>query len=206
MNVKFYHIVILALLIAVLWLGMKGCHNGSEVPKSHTTTIIDTFLVIERDTVYLSSPAIVKTIPGKVPEFITKDTSCEAARIARDVLATNYFATSIQSQKFRKGNSWLELTDTVTQNKIIGRRAIYELETVTVKETNTITNTIQAEQKRQVYLGGGISGNKANLVNRFELGLLYKDRKDRMFGVSADLDVTGQVSYGIKSYWKIKLK
>lgn len=205
MKLNFYHLIIIVLIGVIILQRMKGCQKGSEAPKSDTTTIVDTFLVIERDTVYLSSPAIVKTIPGKVPEFITNDTSCEAARVARDVLASNYFATNIQSQKFRKGNSWLELTDTVRENKIIGRRAVYELETVTVKETNTVTNTI-IEQKRQFYLGGGISGNKKNLVSRFELGLLYKDRKDRMFGVKADLDVTGQISYGVQSYWKIRLR
>jgi len=38
-----------------------------------------------------------------------------------------------------------------------------------------------------------------------DIGGLYKDRKDRVFGLSVGYDGT-QVVYGVSSYWKIKFK
>ena len=89
----------------------------------------------------------------------------------------------------------------VQQNKFLGRSYITN---VTIPEkTITITNTLHPKPTRQFYIGGGISGNKTSLINSVNVGLLYKDRRDRIFGIGASYN--GQINYGVQSYWKIKL-
>jgi hypothetical protein len=36
--------------------------------------------------------------------------------------------------------------------------------------------------------------------------LLYKNKKDQIFGASLGINTNGSVVYGVSSYWKIKLK
>ena len=45
-----------------------------------------------------------------------------------------------------------------------------------------------------------------NLKQFFKKSVLYKNKKDQMYGAKAMLDFKGNLYYGIQSYWKIKLK
>lgn len=89
--------------------------------------------------------------------------------------------------------------DSVSQNEIVQRQPSYQLSFP--HTTRTITVTQPAESKRQVYATGGLTWPIGA-----EVGLLYKDRSDRMFmggaGVTVDGKTYGKVGLG----WKIKLK
>ena len=54
-------------------------------------------------------------------------------------------------------------------------------------------------------VGGMIGGNREQIVNQINAGLLLKTKKDQIFGVNAGINTQGQVVYGLQSYWKIKL-
>jgi hypothetical protein len=47
---------------------------------------------------------------------------------------------------------------------------------------------------------------KALILNAAEVGLLYKNKKDQMYGAKAQVDFKGNVSYGVQTYWKLRLK
>jgi len=63
--------------------------------------------------------------------------------------------------------------------------------------------------KRQLYVGGGLDGtyiNKTPNINVAKAGLLFKTKKDQIYGVTVGVSINGYLVYGIQSYWKIKLK
>ena len=57
-----------------------------------------------------------------------------------------------------------------------------------------------------MYIGGGLQGNQYNIINSINGGLLYKNKKDQIYGLSVGINTNGQIVYGISSYWKIKFK
>jgi hypothetical protein len=85
---------------------------------------------------------------------------------------------------------------------VVGRSTQVNVKYPIIKETITLP----APKTRQVYAGGQISGNSAELINGINAGLLLKNKRDQIYGVTIGLNTNGQVSYGLQSYWKIKLK
>jgi hypothetical protein len=83
---------------------------------------------------------------------------------------------------------------------IVGRTYNYNLKYPLVKETQFIP----IKPKNQIYIGGGLSGNREGVINQIDGGLLLKTKRDKIFGIKAGLNAQGQTSYGIQSYWKIK--
>jgi hypothetical protein len=65
--------------------------------------------------------------------------------------------------------------------------------------------TVVPEPKRQIYAGIGLGGDGVKLIDQVSLGMLYKDRSDRIFGASVIASPSG-IGYGVQSFWKIKLK
>jgi hypothetical protein len=98
---------------------------------------------------------------------------------------------------------YIKVIDTLQKNQMVGRSFIKDLKIP--EKTITITNTIYPDPKRQMYIGGGILGNKDNIVGQVQAGLLLKNKKDQIFGISTGINANGQVQYGVSSFWKIKL-
>jgi hypothetical protein len=67
----------------------------------------------------------------------------------------------------------------------------------------TTTITKYAPAKGALFIGGGITGNK-NGVELLQGGLLYKSKKDKVFGLNLGINGNSQIIYGVQSYWKIK--
>jgi hypothetical protein len=67
--------------------------------------------------------------------------------------------------------------------------------------TNTITK--QAPAKGALFMGGGITGNPNEVKSLFG-GLLYKSKKDKVFGLTIGVTGNSKIVYGVQSYWKIK--
>ena len=95
--------------------------------------------------------------------------------------------------------------DTVQFNTL-GNRGIVKNYTIPI-----ITRYVKVPSapKRQLYIGGGLDGtyiNKTPNINVAKAGLLFKTKKDQIYGASVGVSVNGYLVYGIQSYWKIKLK
>lgn len=202
-------VIILVLVIVII---MQRCNTGSVItpePEIVTKTVTDTQYVPVKDTVYLPAPTLV----GK-PEIDTtwrdtlrlKDSSYDYLFNRYVELGNKYYSRHIYKQSFTINTiGSATITDTVISNKITGRSFSYDLNYPVI--TTTITNTIKEPYKprRQLYVGGGIWGNQSAVINGASVGLLYKDRKDRVFGVNAGV-FNNQVTYGVSSYWKIRIK
>jgi hypothetical protein len=69
-----------------------------------------------------------------------------------------------------------------------------------------MTITKYAEPTRQLYVGGGINNSSLTNFRSVEAGVLYKTKKDQIFGGKVNVNVDGSITYGVQSYWKIKMK
>ena len=80
--------------------------------------------------------------------------------------------------------------DTVQFNTL-GNRGIVKNYTIPI-----ITRTIKvpAEPKRQLYVGGGLDGtyiNKTPMINVAKVVMLYKTKKDQIYGASVGVSING---------------
>jgi len=92
--------------------------------------------------------------------------------------------------------------DTVFQNSLKERTIFKNYKIPLV--TKTVTIIKQPDPKRQLYIGGNLFGDRRTLQS-FTPGLLYKDRKDRIFQANVGVDFDGTLIFGLGTYWKINL-
>lgn len=129
------------------------------------------------------------------------DTSYAGLLKQYNSLDDKYFTEHIFKTDYKLGTyGTASVFDTVVANMIIGNSIAYN---VTIPE-KTVTVFKTQPAVRQLFIGGGLFGNQINPINSAHVGLLYKDRQDRIFGVS--IGYNGQLVYGFSTYWKIKLR
>ena len=201
---KFY-LGIIAVLIVIILLQRACTPQGTPkvIPQVTYDTILkhDTSVVVKkmrinhRDTTYIPEDPIYMF-----------DTSCETARetfnkLVKKHVTKNMYIDTILIDTFGK----VFIYDTVQFNEL-GRRGIVKNYTIPI-----ITRYVKVptEPKRQVYVGGGLDGtyiNKTVNINAAKAGVLYKTKKDQIYGATVGVSINGYLVYGVQSYWKIKLK
>jgi hypothetical protein len=118
-------------------------------------------------------------------------------------LAQNTYRDSISlkdSSGLRVGV--VNLNDVVSENMIKSRNPSYQLTFPHTIETMTITK--YGPVKRQFFIGGEVKGSQTSFLKGGTLGVLYKDRKDKIVGLGAGW-MNGEAFFEAKAYWKISL-
>ena len=191
-------LAIIVLLLVVLLLTNRCDHSGTK------PTIVTDTVYIHHDSIITSKPQLVKVIYTPIEKIVTNiqykpDTNYQALLKQYNALLTLYFNKNIQKDTLKLNKlGYISVTDTVYNNLITGRAYDYHL-------TYPEITKIITRHTNQLYIGGALEGNRINLVNQINLGLLLKNKKDQIFGASIGLDQSGVVQYSINSYWKIKL-
>ena len=197
------NIFILILLVIILLRTCKGkIVDGGEIK------ILRDTVWVHHDSTITSKPQVVKTIPYAVPidrwntEYLPDTSSMtllikQYELLVRELLAKNIHTDSIKIDSI----GHVYITDTVSKNQIVSRTTHYNLKYPII--TNTVI--IPAPKKGQVYIGMGIGGVKEDLINKINLGLMYKNKQDVMFGPTLSVEQNGNLFYGIQAFWKIKL-
>jgi hypothetical protein len=196
------YIIIIALLIVLL---IERCHKKVILPQEPVITIkIDTITV--HDTIR-TKPKFIKgdSIPyAKWDTTYLPDTTYDKVKkqylvAMTKFLTKNYYADTlvIDSDSLY---GWIATADTVFKNQLQKRSYSYNFSYA----QKTITITQPSPAVRQLYFGGGVTGNSLFPISGGNIGVLYKDRQDRIFG--ANVGFINGIQYGISSYWKIKLK
>ena len=111
---------------------------------------------------------------------------------------------------------WVKITDTLQKNAILGRS--YSKNIVIPNRTNTITNTVIAPKRREVYFGGSVFATPFSMapnnvfgrytrsaVTNVGAGFLYKDKRDMMIGAGMQYDGK-DINYGVSSYIKLSFR
>jgi len=194
-------IIVILLIITVL----QRCK--SDVVVDAPKIIRDTMWV-SNDTTIVSKPQVIKTIPYEVSrETIIKeylpDSNYAGLLKQYEDLVSQLLAKNIMQDSIRiDTNGYVKITDTVQKNLIVGRSTEVSMKYPVIKETVTIPQ----KKVTQMYLGGQVSASQGQLINGLNGGLLLKNKKDQIYGVTVGVNTDGNISYGLQSYWKIKLK
>lgn len=199
MNQRIYLIVI-AVLVAIIFL-QRSCTKKVFVP-GKDNVVYDTIWnkVIKKEVKKV--PLFIKdtiSLPGDT--VFVPDSSYNKLKSQYLKLANNYGARNIYRDSLQLDNlGYVIVTDTVQYNLLKSRSYLRNY------KVPTVTGYVKQEQRRQLYIGGGISINKSLELANLQVGLLYKNKKDQIFGVQTGISQNLQPYIGISSYWKIKLK
>jgi hypothetical protein len=192
------YIIIAGLVLLIIM--MRSCDSFDEKKPANIITKTDTTYRSIHDTITKTVREVsVKYVPFKIYKPSKNIDTCNSRldsllmehsmmRAYRDTLSIDSVGTVV-------------VLDTVWRNKLSGRTYISNYTVPTI--TNTITKT--EDPKRQLYIGGNIFADK-RILHIFSSGLIYKDRKDRVYQANIGVTMDGNISYGLGTYWKIKLK
>lgn len=203
-KISISEILILVLLIVIL---LQRCGGGAKDTIVESKIIRDTSWVI-KDSIINTKPQIFKTETYTVPvdrwntEYLP-DTNYDKLikqyeDLVRELLTKNISSDSIKIDSI----GHVYIIDTVSKNMITGRSTHYNL------KYPIITNTVIVPEKKklQLYVGGGIQGQKTGIINQINANLLLKTKKDHIYGGFFGVNLLGEFQFGVQSYWKIKLK
>ena len=202
-----FFIIIILVLIGVIVV--QQCTSSSDTDKPTVMVDgkkyellkhkIDTVVVDHFKTKYVKGEDIYhETIVEKekrveVPVYLKGDT----VRIVQE-----YSKKVLYKDKLVLDNDLgsIEVTDTISMNKIIGRKWNAQIK----ERTITDTKIVKELPKNQVFAGlGGVVGNSNVLVGP---QLTLKTKKDNIYGVNVYVDNNLNKYIGFNLAWKIKLK
>lgn len=205
-----FQTAIILVLVTIVFLQRCGFGPAPvpEKPRVDTVKVVDTQYISKHDTIYgkpkPSSPPKVDTTWRDTLRL--KDSSYQYLLDRYIELGDRFYSRNTFEQNFKVDSiGSITVKDTVVSNTITGRSLTYDLKYPVITEKTTITIHEPYKPKRQLYIGGSLWGNQVSLINGASVGLIYKDRKDRMFGGNVGV-FNSQLNYGVSSYWKINLK
>ena len=146
--------------------------------------------VFSRDTSYLPGDTVFKADP-----------SYDKLKIQYELLVNNYAARNIYRDSLQLDTlGYIVLLDTLQYNKVQSRTYNYNY------KLPTVIGFVQTPPRRQLYIGGGISIDRSLGLSNLQAGLLYKTRKDQIFGLHTGISQNLEPYLGGSMYWKIQLK
>lgn len=199
---KVKDVIILALLIVLVIFFLKYCGKGGTIVES---VKYDTVWVQEKkDTQYIPFETVVYK-PGKAPKALEKwdtlyiegVTEVDTAAILQD-----YHSFHLYSDTLKNKYGYVLVNDTISRNKILGRGVTTDLKVPEVTKTITLVKP----PRNQVYIGGGLFGNKQDALQGYEASLLFKTKTDQIVEVAWMQDFNGQGYAGIRYKRLIRLK
>lgn len=195
------YIIIISLVI--IFLLQRSC-NGKYVSKDPVViTKTDTIWKETHDTIVKEVQVVKREyIKPKEPQY-TPGENIDTCRARFSYLLKQHIArTTYKDTIMLDSLGTITVIDTVWLNKLSKRTYIKDYKIPLVTKTTTIIK--QPDPKRQLYIGGNLFGDKTQL-QLFAPGLLYKDRKDRIFQANAGFNFNGTITVGLGAYWKIDL-
>ena len=209
---NFKNIVIAALIIFVL---LEWFNPGGVMPGKKVFIAGKAYEVIKHE---IDTVDIVKTkVVTKKGEDIYHETIVEKEVIIPTIIDTaallkDYYSKVLYKDVLVLPDSLgtVAITDTISQNKILGRTFNASVKERTIKETMIV----KEPAKTQLYYGLNGGFNKADLVSAVGAGLILKTKKDKIYQFTLGVNnrttdgTTGSFSpyVGFGTYWKIKVK
>lgn len=202
MKINFNNILSIAILILAVIIVLQRSNSSPDIIEK--SIVIRDTIWQKKDSVIYTSPKVVQTIPLKIiSEKYLPDPNYDNLILQYQELVKLHLAKNIQKDSVQIDSiGFVKVTDTVQNNIVQNRKWEYNIKYPIIKET-----IIEPPKKiNQLYIGGGLQGNQYNIINSINGGILYKNKKDQLYGLSIGVNTNGQVIYGLSSYWKIKFK
>ena len=180
--------LLIAVLVVVILL-MRQC--SGQVTPTEPQIIRDT--IIEYVTIEKEYPVYVPKI-----KYITKvDIDTFTTPIDTSAILSDYYAIKTYEDKQVLDSLDLTITDTVSQNQILGRKIAYNFTypRKTIKETIILN-------KRELYFGVGVTGNFDQLQY---LGgeMVFRNKKRQAYGLGVGVDQNLVPVISARMYWKL---
>jgi hypothetical protein len=209
---NFKNIAIVALIIFVL---LQWFNPGDILPGKKVFIAGKAYEVIKHE---IDTVDIVKTkVVTKKGEDIYHETIVEKEVIIPAVIDTmallkDYYSKVLYKDVLVLPDSLgtVAVTDTISQNRILGRTFNANVKQRTIKETTIVKEL----PKTKVFYGLEGGFNKADFVSSVGAGVLINTKKDKIYQLG--LGVTNQTTDGTNGgftpyvrggvYWKIKFK
>lgn len=192
--------LVIGILVLVILL-QRGC-EPSPKPKITYDTLIEYKTIrdtIKGETKWLRAKidtSIWMKKPGNIPSPNMDTLKEQYLALGNRFFAENTFSTPYSLGEYGS----VTAIDTIRENKLIGSSLIMNL---TIPE-KTITKTVENPPKRQLYVGGHLELSKAQPISGIYGGLLYKDKKERIY--SLNIGWTGEPTILAGTYWKLGKK
>jgi hypothetical protein len=94
------------------------------------------------------------------------------------------------------------IKDSISENKIMARIFETSITERIIKDTLFLKEPI----KRQLFFGFQMGFDKKEIINYGGLSLIYKDKREKLYGLGLGLSSNGQPAIMGNINWKIKLK
>jgi hypothetical protein len=180
--------------------------RGSTHSKGPDTLVVRDTTWLKHDSLIVKKVKVTKEIAVPYEVLVKEyqaDTSYPKLKkqyedLAKDYAAKRVYVDSVNVGKF----GHIQIIDTVVKNKLSKRTTKDNFKIPVVKETVTITKYAQPE--RQLYLGGGVNASTSSGIRSIEGGLLYKTKKDQIYGLKATTTIDGITTFGVSTYFKLK--
>ena len=200
-NLNIKDITILVLVIIIIFL--RSCSGDGEI----TEPIVITKTEIKYDTI---TNEITNYVPKLVTRILRKTDTVNQINIVKETdtitlqqpvdtaaILEDYFSSYVYSDIQNFDSIKFEITDTISQNKIVSRSIEYTL----LYPTITITNTHYIN-RREFYLGVGFAGSTQRL-SFAGLQFNYKDKKRNLFGIGFGIDSDIQPVLSAQFLWRL---
>lgn len=194
------YILIIALLIMILYVTFKHQNANGGLVKSDTVTYVH--YVYYKDTTR-SRPTLVQRIRDTLFESYVEYYPAEGyselleqfENLKQDLLSRNVYKDSLYLDSL----GWVNITDTVQKNTIVGREFIKNIK---IPEKTTIITNDVVVNKREMYAGPTL---RLLSPTTFGIGggILYKDLQNRVYGGNVSWD-GGKLTYGVSYYTPFK--
>ena len=202
MKINFNNILSIAILILAVIIVLQRSNSSPDIIEK--PIVIRDTVWQKKDSVIYTSPKVVQTIPVKIiSEKYLPDPNYDKLVLQYQELVKLHLSKNVQKDSVQIDSiGFIKVTDTVQNNVVQNRKWEYNIKYPIIKET-----VIQPPKRvNQLYIGGGLQGNQYNIINSINGGILYKNKKDQIYGLSVGINTNGQAVYGVSSYWKIKFK
>ena len=202
MKINFNNILSIAILILAVIIVLQRSNSSPDIIEK--PIVIGDTIWQKKDGVIYTSPKVIQTIPVKIiSEKYLPDPNYDKLVLQYQELVKLHLSKNVQKDSVKIDSiGFVKVTDTVQNNIVQNRKWEYSLKYPIIKET-----IIEPSKKvNQLYIGGGLQGNQYNIINSINGGILYKNKKDQIYGLSVGINTNGQIVYGVSSYWKIKFK
>lgn len=201
---KLEYKTLIIVILAVILLVVRMCSSGDQT--SHPTVKIDgkKYEQVQHkvDTVVVTKNVVVYR-PGKTIYSQPLPPTTPPTSIKKDSIVKQYYGVTVYKDtvKLKDNQGYVSVTDTVTQNKIVGRLWNAHINTTTIHDNNIVKEL----PKTQLYIGAVMGFDKANVVNFAGPSLLLKTKQDHIYSLGVGYSNTKALSIQGGIYWKIKL-
>ena len=210
---NFRNIAIVALVIYIL---LQWFNPGGVMPGGRTIRIDGKKYEVIKHTI--DTVDVVKTkVVTKKGEDIYHEVIVEKEVIIPTIIDTaallkDYYSKVLYKDVLVLPDSLgtVAVTDTISQNRILGRTFNANVTQRTIKETTIV----KEPAKTQLYYGLNAGFNKEDYVSAIGAGLILKTKKDKIYNLNIGVNnrttdgTNGGFSpyVGFGTYWKIKVK